>query len=301
MKSPESYAKMDLQDFIQKERVPIMRKNRLVSPVVKWVGGKRQLLDELTLLFPKRVSSYCEPFLGGGAVLFRLQPNIAYVNDINSELIQMYEVIRDHVDELILALGEHPNEEGHFYRVRDWDRDKAQYARLTKVQRAARIIYLNKTCYNGLFRVNSAGEFNTPFGHYKNPNIINAPTLKAVSAYFQKAQLTFSSVDYAEVLDKVEKGTFVYLDPPYDPVSDTANFTGYAKGGFGRPEQLRLRECCDELNRRGIKFMLSNSATDFIREQYAAYNITIVKAKRAINSNAAKRGQVDEVVIRNYE
>ena len=278
-----------------------MRKNRLVAPVVKWVGGKRQLLDDLTPLFPKRVASYCEPFLGGGAVLFKLQPNIAYVNDINSELIQMYEVIRDNVDELIIALGELPNEADHFYSVRDWDRDKEQYRRLTKVQRAARIIYLNKTCYNGLFRVNNAGEFNTPYGHYKNPNIVNAPTLKAVSAYFQKAQVAFSSVDYAQVLANVAKGTFVYLDPPYDPVSDTANFTGYAKGGFDRSEQIRLRQCCDELNRRGIKFMLSNSATDFIKEQFAAYNITIVKAKRAINSNAAKRGQVDEVVVRNYE
>jgi len=278
-----------------------MQKDCLVAPVVKWVGGKRQLLDDLAPLFPKRVTSYCEPFLGGGAVLFKLQPNIAYVNDINSELIQMYEVIRDNVDELIIALSEHPNEEAHFYSVRDWDRDKERYRQLTKVQRAARIIYLNKTCYNGLFRVNNAGEFNVPFGHYKNPNIVNAPALKAVSAYFQKAQLTFSSVDYAEVLTNVTKETFVYLDPPYDPVSNTANFTGYAKGGFDRSEQICLRQCCDELNRRGIKFMLSNSATDFIREQYAAYNITIVKAKRAINSNAAKRGQVDEVVVRNYE
>ncbi len=278
-----------------------MRKSPLIMPVVKWVGGKRQLLDDLTPLFPKRITSYCEPFLGGGAVLFKLQPNIAYVNDINSELIQMYEVIRDNVDELIMALGSHPNEEEHFYSVRDWDRNKEQYARLTKVQKAARIIYLNKTCYNGLFRVNNAGEFNTPFGHYKNPNIVNGPTLKAVSAYFQKAQLTFTSVDYSKTLSNVEKGTFVYLDPPYDPVSDTANFTGYARGGFDRSEQIRLQQCCDELNRRGIKFMLSNSATDFIKKQYAAYNITIVKAKRAVNSNAAKRGQIDEVVIRNYE
>ena len=278
-----------------------MRKNRLVAPVVKWVGGKRQLLDDLTPLFPKRVSSYCEPFLGGGAVLFQLQPNTAHVNDINSELIQMYEVIRDNVDELIEALGTHPNEAEHFYQVRDWDRDREKYQQLSPVDRAARIIYLNKTCYNGLFRVNNAGQFNTPFGHYKNPNIINEPTLRAVSSYFQKASLTFTSMDYAEVLSSVKKGTFVYLDPPYDPVSDTANFTGYAKGGFGRPEQIRLRECCDELNRRGIRFMLSNSATDFIREQYAAYDITIVKAKRAINSNAAKRGQVDEVGVRNYK
>lgn len=278
-----------------------MRKNRLVAPVVKWVGGKRQLLDDLTPLFPKNIVSYCEPFVGGGAVLFRLQPNVAYVNDINIELMQMYEVIRDNVEELILALGEHPNDEEHFYKVRDWDRDKEQYGQLTKVQKAARIIYLNKTCYNGLFRVNNAGEFNTPFGYYKNPNIVNAPTLRAVSSYFQKAQITFRCADYAEALDGVEKGTFVYLDPPYDPVSDTAGFTGYTKGGFNREEQIRLRQCCDELDRRGIKFMLSNSATDFIKEQYAAYHITTVKAKRAINSNAAKRGQVDELVVRNYE
>lgn len=278
-----------------------MRKNCLVAPVVKWVGGKRQLLDDLTPLFPKRVTSYCEPFMGGGAVLFHLQPNTAYVNDINSEIIQMYEVIRDDVDGLIEALSQHTNDAEHFYQVRDWDRDKAWYEELDRVQKAARIIYLNKTCYNGLFRVNNAGEFNTPYGHYKNPNIVNAPVLRAVSDYFQKAQITFSSKDYAEVLAEVRKGTFVYLDPPYDPVSDTANFTGYTKGGFGRDEQIRLRECCDDLNRRGIKFMLSNSATDFIKEQYAAYHITTVKAKRAVNSNAAKRGQVDEVVVRNYE
>ncbi|MCI8615612.1 MAG: DNA adenine methylase [Lachnospiraceae bacterium] len=278
-----------------------MRKDHLVAPVVKWVGGKRQLLDDLTPLFPKRITSYCEPFLGGGAVLFKLQPDIAYVNDINSELIQMYEVIRDNVDELIALLGEHPNEEEHFYRVRDWDRDKKQYEQLTEVQKAARVIYLNKTCYNGLFRVNNAGEFNTPFGHYKNPNIVNEPVLRAVSSYFGRAQVTFSSVDYARVLADVEEGTFVYLDPPYDPVSGTANFTSYAKGGFDRQEQIRLRQCCDELNRHGIKFMLSNSATDFIIDQYAAYNITIVKAKRAINSDGTKRGQVDEVVVRNYE
>lgn len=278
-----------------------MRKNPLVAPVVKWVGGKRQLLDDLTPLFPKRILSYCEPFLGGGAVLFKLQPRVAYINDINSELMQMYGVIRDNVEELIIALSKHPNEADHFYSVRDWDRDKERYQKLSRVDRAARIIYLNKTCYNGLFRVNNAGEFNSPFGHYKNPNIVNAPTLRAVSSYFQKAEITFSSMDYSEVLEKVPRGTFVYLDPPYDPVSETANFTGYSKGGFDQTEQIRLRECCDELNERGIKFMLSNSATDFIKSQYNAYNITVVKAKRAINSDATKRGEVEEVVVRNYE
>ena len=277
-----------------------MRKNRLIMPVVKWVGGKRQLLDILTPLFPEKFSSYCEPFLGGGAVLFDIQPNVAYVNDINAELINMYEVIKNNVDELIKELATHTNDENHFYLVRDWDRDKEKYCKLTEIQKAARIIYLNKTCYNGLFRVNNAGEFNSPFGHYKSPNIINAPILKAVSTYFNKAKIYFSNTDYEEVLDNLKKGTFVYIDPPYDPISDTSNFTGYSKGGFDRNEQLRLKKCCDELNRRGIKFMLSNSATDFIKEQYSEYNITVVKAKRAINSNASKRGQVDEIVVRNY-
>lgn len=278
-----------------------MRKNVLVAPVVKWVGGKRQLIDDLTPLFPKKITAYCEPFVGGGAVLFSLQPKIAYVNDINAELINIYEVIRDDVDALIAALSEHKNEEKYFYSIRDWDRDSETYLQRSKVQRAARIIYLNKTCYNGLFRVNNAGEFNSPYGHYKKPNIVSAPTLRAVSNYFQSTQLTFTNTDYAEVLSNVSKGTFVYLDPPYDPVSDTANFTGYTRGGFDRTEQVRLRECCDELTRRKIKFMLSNSATEFIREQYADYDITPVRAKRAINSNASKRGHVDEVVIRNYE
>ena len=278
-----------------------MRKNLLVAPVVKWVGGKRQLLDELIPLFPKRITSYCEPFLGGGAVLFHLQPKVAYVNDINSELINIYKVIRDHVDELIIALSEHKNEEDHFYSVRDWDRKKESYRQLTEVQRAARIIYLNKTCYNGLFRVNNAGEFNAPFGHYKNPNIVSAPTLKAVSNYFQTAQITFTWSDYTQVQADVRRGTFVYLDPPYDPVSDTANFTGYTKGGFDRADQIRLRECCDELDQRGVRFMLSNSATEFIQRQYHHYNREVVQAKRAINSNGAKRGQVNELVIRNYD
>ena len=278
-----------------------MRKNVLVAPVVKWVGGKRQLIDDLTPLFPKKITAYCEPFVGGGAVLFSLQPKIAYINDINAELINIYEVIRDDVDALIAALSEHKNEEKYFYSIRDWDRDSETYLQRSKVQRAARIIYLNKTCYNGLFRVNNAGEFNAPYGHYKKPNIVSAPTLRAVSNYFQSTQLTFTNTDYAEVLSNVPKGTFVYLDPPYDPVSDTANFTGYTRGGFDRTEQVRLRECCDELTRRKIKFMLSNSATEFIREQYADYDITPVRAKRAINSNASKRGHVDEVVIRNYE
>ena len=278
-----------------------MKKNKLVAPVLKWVGGKRQLLDVLTPLLPKRITVYCEPFVGGGALLFNLQPKIVYINDINSELIRVYEVIKNDVESLIIALQKFKNEAEYFYAVRDWDRDKTKYASLSNVEKAARILYLNKTCYNGLFRVNNAGEFNTPFGNYRNPNIVNAPVLRAVSLYLNSAKIHFTSSDYAEILKPLPKNVFVYLDPPYDPVSDTSSFTGYSKTGFSREEQVRLRKCCDELHKRGLKFMLSNSATDFIIEQYAAYHIIIVKAKRAINSNGAKRGEVDEVVVRNYE
>ncbi len=278
-----------------------MKKNKLVAPVLKWVGGKRQLLDTFAPLLPKRIISYCEPFIGGGAMLFHLQPKTAYVNDINSDLILVYNVIKNDVESLINTLSEFKNESEFFYSVRDWDRSKKKYDSLTDVERAARIVYLNKTCFNGLYRVNNAGEFNSPFGSYKNPNIVNAPVLRAVSSYFNTADVRLTSTDYYEMLKDIPKGTFVYLDPPYDPISDTSNFTGYSKGGFSREEQIRLRDCCDELTKRGIKFMLSNSSTDFIRDLYSDYNIQIVQAKRAINSNASKRGNVDEVVVRNYE
>ncbi|MDR2034453.1 MAG: DNA adenine methylase [Helicobacteraceae bacterium] len=277
-----------------------MKKNKLVAPVLKWVGGKRQLLDVLIPLLPKRITTYCEPFVGGGALLFSLQPDVAFINDINGDLIRVYDVIKTDVEALITALQGFKNEADVFYAVRDWDRDKEKYPSLSDIKKAARILYLNKTCYNGLFRVNNAGEFNSPFGNYRNPNIINAPTLRAVSLYLNTATIHLSSLDYTEVLDALPKGAFVYLDPPYDPVSDTSSFTGYSKGGFTRDDQIRLRKCCDTLNDRGVKFLLSNSATDFIKEQYAAYRISVVQAKRAINSDATKRGEVDELVVRNY-
>ena len=279
-----------------------MRKNKLVVPFLKWVGGKRQLLGALSELMPEgRIKSYCEPFVGGGAMLFHIQPNVAYVNDVNSELINVYSVIKHNVDELIIELSHFENEPEIFYEVRGWDRDKIKYSSLTDIQKAARIIFLNKTCFNGLYRVNNAGEFNAPFGYYRNPNIVNEPVLRAVSHYLNSAEIHLSAIDYSEVLKRLGKGTFVYFDPPYDPVSDSASFTGYSRGGFGKDEQVRLRECCDDLSRRRIKFMLSNSATNFIREQYAGYNITVVRARRAVNSVGYKRGEVEEVVIRNYE
>lgn len=286
---------------LKKGIAPTMIKNKLVAPVLKWVGGKRQLIDTFSPLLPQGIKSYCEPFVGGGALLFYLQPKVAYVNDINTELIGVYTVIKEKVDELIEELKTFKNESDFFYSVRDWDRDKKKYDSLSEVERAARILYLNKTCYNGLYRVNNAGEFNSPFGNYRNPNIVNEPVLRAVSAYFNAATIHFYSLDYEEVLAKIKKGTFVYLDPPYDPISETSNFTGYSKGGFSQEDQIRLYQCCENLDKRGIRFMLSNSATPFILNLYSKYKITYVQAKRAINSIGSKRGDVDEVVVRNYE
>lgn len=275
-------------------------KNLSVSPVVKWVGGKRQLLGDITPLMPRQISMYCEPFLGGGAVLFSRQPENAIVNDLNSELMLVYEVVRDNVEALIVSLQRHENTAEYFYRLRDLDRDKESYRELSKVEKASRIIYLNKTCYNGLFRVNASGEFNSPFGHYKNPNIVNESVLRAVSNYLFSSNVQLFNEDFAVTLQRVPRGGFVYLDPPYDPVSDTASFTGYNRGGFDRAEQIRLKECCDALTQRGVKFLLSNSATTFIHELYTDYTREIVYAKRAVNSNASKRGAVQEVLIRNY-
>lgn len=279
-----------------------MKKNRLVAPIVKWVGGKRQLIDTLIHLMPKRIQSYsyCEPFIGGGAMLFHLQPKNAVINDINDELMNMYTVIKNDVDGLIEDLKHHKNCPDYFYRIRNWDREHAHFAALLPVQRASRFIYLNKTCYNGLFRVNTAGEFNSPFGAYKNPNIVNEPVLKAVSRYFNSKNIVFHSGDYWNLLDCIDKTCFVYLDPPYDPLSQTSNFTGYSKQRFGREEQVRLRDFCVALTAKGVKFMLSNSSTDFIHETYKDFTILNVNAKRAINSVASKRGTIEEVVVRNY-
>jgi DNA adenine methylase len=278
-----------------------MTRNPLVEPVLKWVGGKRQLLKDIEIHIPRKFSTFYEPFLGGGAVLFHLQPHKAVVNDINEELINVYTVIRDNVEELIEDLKKHKNEAEYFYNIRELDRDKEAYNRLSSIKKASRLIYLNKTCYNGLFRVNQQGEFNTPFGRYKNPNIVNEVTLRAVSNYFNKAQITFKCIDFEESVKGIRKGSFVYFDPPYDPVSDSANFTGYDKGGFDRDEQIRLKQLCDKLNNRNVKFLLSNSATEFILDLYKDYNIAIVKAKRAINSRGDKRGEVNEVLVKNYE
>ena len=178
--------------------------------------------------------------------------------------------------------------------------DNLHISKMTEIEKASRLIYLNKTCFNGLFRVNSSGHFNTPFGNYRNPNIVNAPVIKAVSKYLNDNEVKILNGDFENACEEAQKGDFVYFDPPYDPVNDTSNFTGYNAGGFNRQEQIRLKNLCDELDKKGVKWLLSNSNTEFIRELYCDYKIEIVKAKRSINSNGNKRGEVEEVLIRNF-
>lgn len=278
------------------------KNNKLIAPFVKWVGGKRQIMPSIVELLPKNIAAYnyIEPFIGGGAVLFHLQSKNAILNDFNAELINVYEVVKGNLDELIKDLKKHKNEADYFYELRGLDRTD-DFKNLSPVQRASRIIYLNKTCFNGLYRVNNAGEFNAPFGRYKNPNIVNEPTLKAVSKYLNSNNIVIKNGDYAEVLKLADEKSFVYLDPPYYPISENSNFTGYIQGGWDMYDQIELRKACDELNKKGIKFLLSNSSADFIKDQYKDYNIHIIKASRAINSDGANRGEIDEVLIRNYE
>ena len=277
-----------------------MSKNLLLSPILKWVGGKRQLLSEIIPLIDESCDNYVEPFIGGGAVLFRLQPKKAIINDYNTELINVYRTVRDDLDGLVALLKEHEkyNSSDYYYEVRALDRTP-DFDKMSNLEKAARIIYLNKTCYNGLYRVNSLGQFNSPYGKYKNPNIVNEVVLRAISKYLNRNEISIRSGDYKDVLNDIEKNSFVYLDPPYMPISSSSSFTGYTEGGFGYDKQVELKEECDKLNSKGVHFLQSNSDCEEIRELYKAYRIKVVKAKRAINSDAKKRGQINEVLIYN--
>ncbi|SHE99390.1 DNA adenine methylase [Desulfofundulus australicus DSM 11792] len=262
-------------------------------PPVKWAGGKSQLISQFEPLFPKEYSLYVEPFVGGGAVFFHLLPPRAVLIDSNDELINFYLVVRDDLEALLQDLKRHENTAEYYYRIRALDPDQ-----LTPVERASRFLYLNKTGYNGLWRVNSRGQHNVPFGRYKNPKIVDEPNLRLVSGALKKAEIICD--DFSQVLDCAAPGAFVYLDPPYHPLSETANFTSYTPDAFGEDDQRRLAEVFRELDRRGCLVMLSNSDTPFIRELYKNYDIQVVYAKRAINCRADKRGPISELVIRNY-
>lgn len=277
-----------------------MARNLLLSPMLKWVGGKRQLLSEIVPMLNDKCSVYVEPFIGGGAVLFDMQPKKAIINDYNPELINVYKTVRDNLDDLLdeLRVHEEKNSEDYYYEIRALDREPC-FKKLSNVEKAARIIYLNKTCYNGLYRVNSSGQFNSPYGRYKNPNIVNETVLRAISKYFTDNEIEILNGDYKEALARIDKKAFVYLDPPYMPISSSSSFTGYTEGGFSYEKQVELKDECDRLNELGIRFVQSNSDCREIRELYKDYHVKTVRAKRSINSVAKKRGEINEVLIYN--
>lgn len=267
-------------------------------PIVKWVGGKRQLMLELIKNMPKSYNRYFEPFIGGGALFFELQPEQAYISDMNEELINLYSVVRDNVYELIKDLSKHEVSKEYFLEIRNIDRTE-QYTELSDVERASRFIYLNRTCFNGMYRVNSQGQFNVPFGHYKNPRIIDENNLLNCSELLKKTEI--KCADFTGILTKVKKGDFVYFDPPYVPLNETSSFTSYTKDGFDIDMQFKLRDVCDELDSMSVKFMLSNSDTKLVNELYSNYEIKKVFASRQINANADGRGKITEVLVRNYD
>ena len=266
-------------------------------PFLKWAGGKGRLLSQYAGLFPKDFENYFEPFLGGGAVYFHLSQNRkfekAYISDYNPELTNCYKMVQKEPKKLLALLSKMRNDKHLFYKERARD-----VSLLSDLERAARLIFLNRTCFNGLYRVNSQGQFNVPFGKYKNPRIADAGNLMAASAVLQNASIHTGS--FETLVSKAKSGDFVYFDPPYQPVSRTASFTSYTKNSFNLADQARLAQLARRLQERGVLVMVSNSDTAEIRDLYHGFDLTIVKAARAINCRADGRGVVNELVLRSY-
>lgn len=273
------------------------------KPFVKWAGGKRQIIDKLLKYVPDDFDTYYEPFVGGGALLFELSPKKAVINDFNKELMNVYNVLCDEnkFKKMCNVLNNYEanHSEEFFYEIRNKDKNKSSFNRLSDHTRAGRTIYLNKACFNGLYRVNSKNEFNVPFGKKTKVNTYEGSNLITVSNYLTMNDVKILSVDFEEAVKDAKKGDFIYFDPPYD--SDTATFNSYTEGGFGKEEQKRLAKVYKELSDRGCYVMLSNHNTTLINELYKDFHIHVIEAKRNINANGKKRGKVEEVIITNYE
>ena len=274
------------------------------KPFVKWAGGKRQLMSELERNFPTKFDTYLEPFLGGGAVMFDLlakRSNLkCNVSDLNSDLVLAYVTIRDRLEKLIESLENHSknyhkDSTRYYYEVRDQEPKN-------QIEKVSRLLFLNKTCFNGLYRVNSKGKFNVPMGRYTNPNIVNKENLQIVSKALQTEKIKISCRDFESVINDVKKGDFVYFDPPYQPVSDTANFTSYTHRDFTEDDLQRLADLANQLNSKGSHVLLSNSNTKIVKKLFSSkkWKIKEISVNRAINSNSQKRTGHKEVLIKNY-
>ena len=279
------------------------------KPFVKWAGGKRQIIDILKKYVPDEFNTYYEPFVGGGALLFELSPKKAVINDSNKELMNVYECIKDakKFELMCRELNHHETEhsEEYYYQIRNLDRDKKKYQKIIDYKRAARTIYLNKACFNGLYRVNRKGYYNVPFGKHSKPTICDTDNLLKISETLQN--VTMRSCDYHDVLNFADENTFVYIDPPYRPLNATSGFTSYTEDQFNDQNQIELADVYQKLTAMGAKVMLSNSDPhnvdendNFFDDLYADFTILRVDATRVINSKASSRGKIKELLIKNY-
>lgn len=272
-----------------------------IQPFVAWAGGKTQLLSEIKQEISRagKFETYYEPFVGGGAVFFDLLPQKAIINDDNHELINTYRIIRDNPNELISELKKYQNTAKDFYCIRAWDR-KPDYFKLSNVKKAARFIFLNKTCFNALYRVNHKGYFNSAYGKREKVQIVQESNLRRISRYLNMNDIKFYAGDFMHVLENIQPNSLIYLDPPYMPITDTANFTRYTKQQFKANDQRRLATKCYELDKEGEKLIISNSDTQVIRELYCNFFFNPVKAKRRISAKSSKRDSAAEVLITNF-
>jgi len=273
------------------------------KPFVKWAGGKRQIIDKLKEYAPDEFDTYYEPFVGGGALLFELSPKKAVINDYNEELMNVFRCIKEEekFNKMCTELNKYEvnHSEEFYYEMRSKDKDKAKYNKIPDYKKAARTIYLNKACFNGLYRVNKNKEFNVPFGKKTKVNTYDGQNLGIIHSYLNFNEVTIQSIDFEESVKTAKSGDFIYFDPPYD--SETSTFNDYTENGFGKEEQVRLARVYKELADKGCYVMLSNHNTSLVKELYKDYNIHLIEAKRNINSNGKKRGKVEEVIITNYE
>jgi len=280
------------------------KKDYLVHPFVKWAGGKTQLLEVINSHMPKSFNKYYEPFVGGGALLFKIQPDSFSINDMNGELIAVYNCFQDEEsfnklkEELMIHESNHSEE--YYYKIREMDKDE-HFNELPAYIRAARMVYLNKACFNGLYRVNSKGYFNVPSGKKKTVNCFDRDNFENLRLFFKTKKSVITNQDFEKAVKNAKAGDFVYFDPPYDTWEDKDSFTSYDKNAFGKDEQKRLANVYKKLSDKGVYAMLSNHNTEFIRELYKDFHINVVPAKRMINSKADGRGEVEEVLITNYE